>query len=134
MIETFVFAAGATQLGIALASLALPRILGWREQTARLEPLTRHVFWTYAVYIFCTNMFFAGVSMLRPELLTDGTPLARTFCGFVTAYWGGRVAIQLFAYRQARPKGWFFALADIGFLLAFVFLTAVYATAMLVEL
>ena len=131
MIETFVFWAGATQLFIALVSLALPRILGWREQTARLEPLTRHVFWTYAAYIFCTNLFFAGISMFRPQMLVDGSVLARTVTGFITAYWGARVLIQLFAYRAAKPKGWFYLLADVGFLLAFVFLTAVYAAAMM---
>lgn len=131
MIETLVFWAGALQLSIALSSLALPRILGWREQTARLEPLTRHVFWTYAAYIFCTNLFFAGMSMLWPSVLVDGSLLARAVTGFIAAYWGGRVGIQVFAYRAAKPSGWFFVMADWGFLLAFVFLTAVYATAAL---
>ena len=77
MTTDFVFYAGATQLGIAMSSLFLPRILGWRQQIARLEPLTQHVFWTYAAYILCTNLFFAGVSMLTPQILTDGTTLAR---------------------------------------------------------
>lgn len=131
MIENLVFWAGVTQLGIALSSLALPRILGWREDTAQLQPLTRHVFWTYAAYIFATNLFFAGTSMFAPGLLADGSPLARLVCGFITAYWGGRVLIQVFAYRGARPPGRFYLLAELAFLLAFVFLTAVYGTAAL---
>lgn len=128
-IETFVWWAGAAQLGVALASLALPRILGWRQQIARLEPLTRHVFWTYAAYIFCTNLFFAAVSLAAPQLLTDGTPLARCLAGFITAYWGARVVIQVFAYRAAKPPGRFYQVADVVFLLLFVFLTAVYGAA-----
>ena len=43
--------AGGIQLAIALASLAIPGQLGWREETRRLTPLTREVFWTYAAYI-----------------------------------------------------------------------------------
>ena len=126
MIDTLVLTAGLVQLGIALSSLALPRMLGWREQIARLEPLTAHVFWTYAAYIFCTNLFFAGISIFATDLLTEGTPLARIVCGFITAYWGARVLIQLFAYSGSKPSGWFYKLADVGFLLAFAFLTAVY--------
>lgn len=126
MTNELVFYAGATQLGIALSSLFLPKILDWKGQTAKLDELTRHVFWTYACYIFGTNLFFAGVSMLAPEVLTDGTTLARTVCGFITAYWGARVLIQIFAYRGAKPAGAFYVFADWGFLLAFVFLTFVY--------
>ncbi len=126
MMNDLVFYAGATQLGIALSSLVLPRILGWREQIPKLDPLTQHVFWTYACYILGTNLFFAGVSMLAPHILTDGTTLARTVCGFITTYWGARVLIQIFAYRAAKPKGWFFVFADWAFLFAFAFLTFVY--------
>ena len=126
MTTDFVFYAGATQLGIAMSSLFLPRILGWRQQIARLEPLTQHVFWTYAAYILCTNLFFAGVSMLTPQILTDGTTLARTLCGFITAYWGARVLIQIFSYRAAKPTGWFYVAADWTFLAAFLFCTLVY--------
>ena len=64
--DDLVFYAGATQLGIALSSLFLPKILDWKGQTARLDELTRHVFWTYACYIFGTNLFFAGVAMVAP--------------------------------------------------------------------
>ena len=126
MADRLVFLAGLTQLLIALSSLALPRILGWREQTQRLEPLTRHVFWTYAAYILGTNLSFAAVSMLAPHLLTDGTPLARLVSGFITVYWGARVLIQIFSYRQAKPEGAFYAFADVVFLLAFIFCTTVY--------
>ena len=126
MTDMLVFLAGLTQLGIALSSLLLPRILGWREQIAKLEPLTRHVFWTYAGYILGMNLFFAGLSILAPQLLTEGTPLARTISGLITVYWGARVLIQLFSYSGSKPQGWFYKVADVAFLVAFVFCTAVY--------
>lgn len=40
----FLVAAGLGQLALAAGSLALPRVLGWRTETAKLRPLTRHVF------------------------------------------------------------------------------------------
>jgi len=46
-----VFVAGVGQLALIVASLAIPRVLRWREETAKLRPLTRQVFWTYAIYI-----------------------------------------------------------------------------------
>jgi hypothetical protein len=57
-----VFVAGVGQLALVVASLAIPRVLGWRQQTARLRPLLRQVFWTYALYILCTNLCFGLVS------------------------------------------------------------------------
>ena len=63
--------AGIGQLLLALGSLAVPRVLGWREETAKLRPLTRQVFWTYAAYIWCTNVSFGLLSTLAPERLID---------------------------------------------------------------
>ena len=126
MTEILVIIAGIGQLGVALSSLVLPRILGWREEVARLEPLTAQVFWTYAGYILGTNVFFGLLSILAPAWLTDGEPLARTLCGFITLYWGVRVLIQLFAYGKTRPKGRFYAVASACFTLLFAYLTVVY--------
>ncbi len=74
--ETIVRLAGAGQLLLAAVSLTVPRTLGWREETAKLRPLTRHVFWTYAAYIFIAHVCFGLLSALAPRLLLDGSPLA----------------------------------------------------------
>ncbi|MEJ7638990.1 MAG: hypothetical protein WKF75_13725, partial [Singulisphaera sp.] len=84
-------------LGLVAASLAIPRALRWPEDLAKLRPLTRQVFWTYAGYIWSTNLAFGLVSTLAPGWLLDRSPLAGSVCGFITAYWGARVLIQ-FAY------------------------------------
>jgi hypothetical protein len=41
--KTLILLAGAGQLGIALSSLFIPRVLRWREQVAVLRPLTRQI-------------------------------------------------------------------------------------------
>src|SRR3954447_16151030 len=106
--------AGIGQLILIVASLAIPYVLRWREDTARLRPLTRQVFWTYAGYIWATNLAFGLLSTFLPQSLLDGNPLAGSVCGFIAVYWGARVIIQ-FAYfdRTDAPRGLFFTLGEI---------------------
>ena len=75
-LETLVFLAGLGQLGLVVASLAIPRALRWSDDLAQLRPLTRQVFWTYAGYIWSTNLFFGLVSVILPGELVDGGAVA----------------------------------------------------------
>ncbi|HEX6275511.1 MAG TPA: hypothetical protein VFZ53_20865 [Polyangiaceae bacterium] len=129
-IETWIVLAGVGQLGLALGSLALPRVLDWRADTAKLVPLTRKVFWTYAGYIWATNVCFGVLSVTAPGALLDGSTLARVVGGYITAYWGARVLIQLFYFDRAdAPEGFHYRVAEGGLTLLFVGLTAVYGYA-----
>lgn len=122
--------AGAGQLVLALGSLALPRLLRWREDTARLRPLTGQVFWTYAAYIWTTNVCFGVVSLAAPGWLLDGSPLARAVAGYVTAYWAARLAVQfLYFDRSEAPAGALYRVAEAALVALFVFLTGVYGYA-----
>jgi len=127
--------AGCAQLMLAAASLAIPRVLGWRAEVAQLRPLTRQVFWTYAGYIWTTNVAFGLVSAIGAPWLLDGAPLAAAVTGFITLYWSGRLVIQ-FAYfdRRDLPRDIASRLAEAALVLLFVFLTAVYGRALLVNL
>ena len=62
--KAMLVAAGVGQLILCSASLAIPRVLRWPEDLARLRPLTRQVFWTYAGYIWATNLSFGLISTL----------------------------------------------------------------------
>ena len=75
-LRTLVFLAGVGQIVLALASTAIPRVLRFREETAKLRPLLREMFWTYAGYILCINFSFGLLSALRPAWILDGSPLA----------------------------------------------------------
>jgi hypothetical protein len=127
-----VILAGLGQLVLAVGSLALPRMLRWTEDTAKLRPLTRHVFWTYAAYIWATNVAFGLLSTLAPDVLLDRSPLARLVCAYITAYWGARILIQFFYFDRAdAPSGPFFKVAEAALVALFVFLTAVYGYAVI---
>jgi hypothetical protein len=121
--------AGIGQLLLICASLAIPRVLKWKEETAKLRPLTRQVFWTYAVYIWSMNLAFGLVS-LKPAWLLDGSPLAACVTGLMAAYWIGRVLIQFFYFdRTDAPSGLHVKLAEIALVGLFVFLSLTYALA-----
>ena len=101
MLKTLIIVAGVGQLLLAAGSRAIPRVLKWREELANVRPLTRQVFWTYAGYIWTTNVCFGLVSVLMPGELLAGTPLGAAVCGFITLYWLARVVIQ-FVYFDLR--------------------------------
>jgi hypothetical protein len=130
-----VFAAGVGQLALIVASLAVPLVLHWREETAKLRPLTRQVFWMYAGYIWTTNLCFGLLSALAPHWLLNRSPLAAAVTGFITFYWGARLIIQFTCLdRRDAPPGVGIRLAEIALVSLFGFLTLVYASATFVNL
>jgi hypothetical protein len=133
-LPALVFVAGIGQLALVAASLAIPSVLRWRQDTAKLRPLTRQVFWTYAVYIWCTNLAFGLVS-LRPRWLLDRSPLAACVTGFIAAYWVGRVLIQFFYFdRSDAPPGLLVRLAEGALVGLFIYLSMVYGAALMLNL
>ena len=120
--------AGLIQLAIAASSLAIPGLLGWREDVARLRPLTARVFWTYSGYILSTNVSFGLLSALMPERLAEHSPLAIAVAGFIAVYWLSRLVIQITVFdRVESPREPLFRIARLLYLTAFTSLAAVYS-------
>jgi hypothetical protein len=127
MLARLVVLAGVGQLALVAVSAAIPRVLRWREETAKLRPLLQQVFWTYAAYILCTNLAFGLVSALAPSWLLDRSPLAAAVTGFMTVYWGARLVLQLFCFdRRDVPPGAAFRAAEGALVALFLYLTVVY--------
>jgi len=130
LLRIAIVVAGIGQLAIVGGSLAIPRVLRWSADVAQLRPLTRQVFWTYAGYIWGTNLCFGLISTFAPQWLLDGTSLAAAVSGFIAVYWGVRVVIQ-FAYfdRNDAPSGLLFRVAEYVLVGLFIFFTATYGYA-----
>jgi len=119
--------AGVGQLVLIVGSLAIPKVLGWKEDTAKLKNLTRQVFWTYAGYIWSINLCFGLLSALAPAWLLDGSPLAGAVASFIAAYWLARVLIQFLYFDNSEaPQGKLFKLAEVALVGLFIALTVVY--------
>ena len=134
-LEIAVLLAGIGQLGLVIASLAIPRLLDWRADIAQLRPLTRQVFWTYAGYIWFTNLCFGLVSTFGPAWLLDRSPLATMVTAYIALYWAARVVIQ-FAYfdRSHLPPGRLPRIGEIALVSLFLVLTLIYGAAVLANL
>lgn len=134
-LETLVVLAGAGQLLLVAASPAIPRVLRWREDTAKLAPLTREVFWTWAAYVWLTHFAFGVLSAGAPGLLLDRSPLAAVVAGFIGTWWGARLLIQfLYFERKTAPPGWHVRLAEVGLVSLFLSLSVVYGAVVVTNL
>jgi hypothetical protein len=130
MFKYAILLAGLAQLAIALTSILIPRLLNWHEQLQRVELLTRRIFWTYSGYILGIHIWFAALALGLQERLVDGTPLAALVTGFITVYWGVRVVGQFTWYdRSVAGRRALFRVAEVLYVTAFVFVTAVFAAA-----
>lgn len=130
MFKYTILLAGLAQLGVALSSIAIPRLLGWREQLQRVERLTRTIFWTYSGYILGIHLWFAALALGLGTRLVDGSPLAALVTGFITVYWGVRVVGQFTWYdRSVAGRRLLFRVAEALYVTAFLFVTAVFAAA-----
>jgi hypothetical protein len=129
-LEWIVRVAGIGHFAIAAASAGVPSALGWREDVAKLKPINRQIFYTYAGYILTINLLFGVIATFGAALLVDRTQLAACVTGFIAAYWGVRVLLQ-FAYydRKSTPKGLKYTVGEAVFVTLFAALTIVFAYA-----
>ena len=132
-IEPALILAGIAQLAVASTSVLIPKLLGWREETQLLRPLTRQVFWTYSLYILAINTSFGLLALLAPHLLLDGSTLARVVCAFIAAYWTVRVTLQFAVYDRAVVTRPLFRFAEAAYACAFAYTAVVYATVAVVS-
>ena len=128
-IEIALILAGLAQLAIASSSVFIPRLLGWRQETALLRPLTRQVFWTYASYILGIHVAFAALTLLAPHALTDGSILARAVCAFIAVYWATRLILQFTVFDRSVAVRRLFRFAEMAYVSAFAYLAIVYSAA-----
>src|SRR5476651_358497 len=105
-IQKLVWIAGLAQVVLAAGSLAIPKILKWHAELAKVQPLIKQMFWTYAAYILVINLCFGLVSVFDYRELTNGSSLSKMITGFIAVYWISRVLIQFFYFDRTNfPAG-----------------------------
>jgi len=129
-LQQLIFLAGLAQIGLVLGSLAIPKILNWRSELAKVNLLIKQMFWVYAAYIVVTNVCFGLISVFAYRDLTNGSTLAMLINGFIAVYWLSRVLIQFLYFDRASFPTWKWnRLGEMVLVTLFVFLSIVYSYA-----
>jgi len=129
-IQQLIFIAGLAQIILVIGSLAIPKVLNWRPELAKVQPLIKQMFWTYAAYILVINLCFGLLSVFDFTELINGSELATLITGFIAVYWLSRVLIQFFYFDRANfPAGKWNKVAEVLLVSLFVFLSVVYSRA-----
>jgi hypothetical protein len=122
-----IFVAGILHFGILIASAAVPQVLDWRKALANLDPLFRQLVWVHGAFIVLIIVGFGTLSILLPNELALGTPLARGVCLFIALFWAARLGVQFFIF-DAKPhlKNPFLTLGYHGLTIVFLYHTIVF--------
>jgi hypothetical protein len=105
-LELFLRIIAAAQVGLAVLSFFLPRILDWKADIERMSLLVREVFVIHSWFISLTLMIW-GVLTWRfaHEMAHAPSELSRWLCGAIGAFWGLRCLLQWLHYSPAHWRG-----------------------------
>jgi len=123
--------AGTLQMLLAFAHFGFNRRFGWREELQKVSLFTRQVFFVHMRFLMLVLAGFGIVSLFcADDLLTPGR-LPRVLLGGLTIFWVVRLYCQFFFYHPDLWRGNAFnTKVHVLFGMLWVFLTAVYATAL----
>lgn len=127
-----IFISGILHFGTLLASAAVPQVLDWKGELRKLDRLTRQLIWVHGLFIVLTIIGFGMLTILFPDELAAGTPLARGVCSFIALFWAARLLIQFFVF-DAKPflTTTFLKLGYHGLTLVFIYQVMVFSRAAL---
>lgn len=89
---------GGSLVVLSIASLWIPRVLGWRAPLAGLPPLMRELWWTYSFYVWGSHVFFAVLTLGFGDWLLGGSGAAAAMSAFMLLWWSVRLWLQFFGF------------------------------------
>jgi len=90
--------AGALLLLLAAAHVFFPRLLGWKEDLAKLTLLNRQVFLVHVGCIMLILTLFGALALFFTADLVAPSRLAAAVLGGLTLFWGLRLLTQHLVY------------------------------------
>jgi hypothetical protein len=98
--------AAILQFGIALLNLALNRIMGWKDDLARMPLLVREVHQVHSWFISATLLIFAVLTWLFAEAFASSAdPIHHWLAAAIGLFWGFRVVLQVAYYSPSHWRG-----------------------------
>lgn len=130
MLKTLIILCGIGHIALGLGSLVIPRMLDWKGALSTVPTLIRQIFWTYAGYILCINIFFGIISLLYPDELLTGNGLSKALLILIALYWFSRVVIQFVYFDKSDvPEKFMYKAGESVLIAVFVLFTIVYGYA-----
>ncbi len=125
-----IFVGGLAHFGILTASALVPRVLQWRRQLEKFDPLMRQVVWVHGLFIVLVILGFGTISVSLASELASGETVARAFCALVGLFWLARLVIQLsfFDAKSYLTTRWL-KLGYHGLTVTFAYLASVFGSA-----
>jgi hypothetical protein len=96
--------AGLSLVALGIASLWIPKALGWRAKLAGLTPLMRELWWTYSAYVWGSHVFFAVLALAHGDWLMSRTGAATAMSTFILLWWSVRLWLQFFGFDLSEVK------------------------------
>jgi hypothetical protein len=124
--------AGWGHFTLLLAGGQLPYRLGWKEELARVRPMTRKLVWVYWVFILTTVVGFGVLTLVLHDELLRGDRAALALATFMTLFWAIRLGADFLYFDHADwPSGKWLLLCHVLLTSFFVFLLATYTSLLL---
>jgi hypothetical protein len=132
ILSSALWLAGLGHFCVLIASLQVPRRLGWKADLAKLTPFNRKLMWVYGGFAVFTITAFGVMTLFSHNEMLCGDKTALALATFIGVYWTGRIVVD-FTYYDHRdwPRGPRFVLGHILLTLLFVFLAATYLSLLL---
>lgn len=128
-VGALLWALGALQLCVLMASFQVPKRLNWREELPRLSPFNQKLMWTYGMFIVATIVAFALLTLILHESFLKGERAAVGLGVFISLFWTLRLVTDAFYYKSEDwPKGEDLESGHALLNALFVFLALGYAT------
>ena len=121
--------AGAGQLGVLVASALVPFQLDWKRELGMLAKLHRQMYWVYGGYVVLAIIAFGLISLFNARELAGGSGLARGLCGYISVFWGVRVALQAVFDVKEHLSAWWLKCGYHLLTVLFVSFTLIYGFA-----
>jgi len=96
---------GWSLVALSIASVWIPKALGWREKLVGLTPLMRELWWTYSIYVWSSHVFFAVLALGFGDWLMGGSGAAMAMCSFMLLWWAVRLWLQFFGFDMSEIEG-----------------------------
>ena len=105
-VSLLLWALGALQLCVLLASFQVPKRLNWREELPRLSPFNQKLMWTYGLFIVATIVAFGILTLVLHDSLLRGERAAVGLAVFMSIFWTLRLVTDAFYFKSEDwPKG-----------------------------